>query len=111
PVAVGFIGEESIGIVIKGVTEIPMVYLPAFSKINEGEKEQLVLLHTFMIPFFGKNMEDGKIVFSDNNIFKDRILKPFFESLISGLRAAQVESPDEYETLRSVLLTGTCIRM
>jgi hypothetical protein len=102
-----------IAVKISGIREIPVVYLPAFSKINEGQGEQLVILHTFMIPFFGKATDPatGKIVFSKNNIFKDKIIKPFFSDLITELKKEGIEKADHYETLRSVLLNGYCDRV
>ena len=115
---------EPIPIEIKGITEIPMMYLPAFSKVNEKEKviingeekevdvESLKLIHSFMIPFFGKNAEKNekgevvKIIPSDKNIIKDKIIKPFFKDLIDQLETKGILEYNKYETIRSVLVTG-----
>ncbi len=97
-------------VVITGIKEIPMAYLPGFSKVKENGAEKLVLVHSFMIPFFGKRVESNKVIFSDNNLFKDKIIKPFLTDLISQLQALQVEDHDRYQTLRSVLLNGACFR-
>jgi hypothetical protein len=122
-----FTDEESvisIPIEIKGIKEIPMMYLPAFSKVNEKEKviidgkekvvdvESLKLIHSFMIPFFGKSTEKNetgevvKIIPSDKNILKDKIIKPFFDELAAKLESNEIIEPRKYETIRSVLVTG-----
>jgi len=93
---------------ISDIKDIPMAYLPAFSKIREGGVEKLVMIHSFMIPFFGKSMDGDKIIFSDTNIFKDRIIKPFFSNLLKQLSDNGIDDPDRYETLRAVLLNGAC---
>jgi hypothetical protein len=106
--------EEPIKIEIKGIKEIPMMYLPAFSKVDEGEGNglELKLIHSFMIPFFGKNVEKNekgevvKIIPSDKNILKDKIIKPFFDELIQQLESKGIIEPRKYETIRSVLVTG-----
>lgn len=96
---------------IKGIKNIPMVYLPAFSKIKDGDTEELVMLQSFMIPFFGKNVEDGKIILTETNLFKDKIIKPFFEELIKQLQSNGIEDHNTYDTLRSVLLNGHCSKV
>ena len=96
---------------ILGIKNIPMVYLPAFSKIKEGGVEQLVMMHVFMIPLFGKKLEDSGIKLPDTNLFKDKIIKPFFQDLIAQLEGNGIKDPDKYETLRSVLLNGHCHRL
>src|SRR5690606_13515740 len=77
--------------------------LPAFSKVNESGGEDLLLIHNFFIPFFGKSGSD-EVEFSKKNVLKTKILKPFLEELISQLEVNGVFQPNTYETLRSILL-------
>lgn len=91
---------------IDRIGAIPMVYLPAFSRIIEKNaagknEEKLVLIHTFMIPFLGKGAKDNLIQFTDQNILKDQIILPFLQELIE-------KKPElaNYENLRYFLLTG-----
>ncbi|RQO66874.1 hypothetical protein DBR40_21725 [Pedobacter sp. KBW01] len=101
---------------IKGIKAVPMIYIPAFSKVNEEGVEVLKMIHYFMIPFFGKNVEkdaDGevtKVIPSNFNILKDKIILPFFNELIAQLTLAKVDEPGLYDTLRRVLVTGEAIR-
>ncbi|MFL5740151.1 MAG: hypothetical protein ACJ75B_08030, partial [Flavisolibacter sp.] len=75
-------------VLIDGITEVPMIYMPVFSKINEsGSAEQLLMLHSFSIPFFGLKKDGDRIVFSKRNFIKNKVLQPFFNNLISGLNA------------------------
>lgn len=103
--------EPPIPITIEGIKEIPMMYLPAFSKVDEGSGLELKLIHSFMIPFFGKKIEkdengEDKIIPSDKNILKDKIIKPFFDELTAKLESNKIIDPRKYETIRSVLVTG-----
>ncbi|MFH6994569.1 hypothetical protein [Flavobacterium sp. FlaQc-48] len=93
-------------IAIEDLKEVPMMYLPAFSKVKEDGGESLKLLHTFMIPFFGKTTDGDHIKLSDRNIIKDRIIQPFFANLIDGLAAKEIIDANRYETLRSILVNG-----
>lgn len=115
-----FTDQESIytiPIEIKGITEIPMMYLPAFSKVDEGNGSELKLIHSFMIPFFGKDTERDengnvkKIVLSNKNILKDKIIKPFFDELKSKLESNGIIEPQKYDTMRSVLVTGYAYKL
>ncbi len=112
-----FTDEElipTISIKITGIKEIPMMYLPAFSKVEEGNGLELKLIHSFMIPFFGKSTEKDengnvkKIVLSNQNILKDKIIKPFFEDLMNQLDnvVPKIFEPRSYETIRSILVNG-----
>jgi hypothetical protein len=90
---------------IDGITDVPMIYMPVFSKINEsGSAEQLLMLHSFSIPFFGLKKDGERIVFSKKNFIQNKVLQPFFNNLISGLTANLIAKANTYDTLRAVLI-------
>ncbi|OLY91816.1 hypothetical protein BUE76_07825 [Cnuella takakiae] len=103
-----FLPETSaspIEVTINGITDVPMIYMPAFSKINEsGSVEQLLMLHSFSIPFFGLKKDGDRIVFSKKNFIKNKVLQPFFNNLVTGLSAQSIAGANTYETLRAVLI-------
>ena len=94
---------QVVDIEINNITDVPMAYLPAFSKVNEQGNENLLMIHSFFIPFFGKSGADD-VKFSNNNIIKTKIIKPFFEDLIAQLQLHNIPDADTYETLRTILL-------
>jgi hypothetical protein len=106
------INNGPLRISINDVRDIPMIYLPAFTKTKEGNNDNLYMVHSFLIPFFGKGKSD-RIEFTEDNLLKDRIIKPFFLNLIAQLKAAFPDQADinSYETLRAVLLTGKVMIM
>ncbi len=98
--------ELTAPISIDRISTIPIVYLPAFSRVKEineqGKYEdKLLLIHTFMIPFLGLNVLNKSIQFPEQNILKDKIILPFLQELIE-----KVPLLSDYETLRHFLLTG-----
>lgn len=95
---------QTLDIVIKNIKDVPMAYMPGYSKVNEGDGEKLLMIHSFFIPFFGKDGSEEHTNFTKKNIIKTSIIKPFFEDLISQLKEKGVKDADSYETLRSILL-------
>lgn len=94
------------------ITTVPVFYLPAFSSVVEKNEagqyvEQLLMIHTFLIPFLGKGPQAGggpqndRVEFTEQNILKDRILLPFLQELIE-----KIPQLGRYETLRHFLVTG-----
>nr|WP_233173332.1 hypothetical protein [Flavobacterium sp. ASV13] len=61
--------------------EIPLVYVPSVTKSNEGGNH---LIHHFAINFFGIKYDGDKLIFSENNVLKDNIIKPIFEAILGA---------------------------
>ena len=103
--------ERQLAVPVTSITNIPMAYLPAFSRTNEdGKTEKLFLVHSFIIPLFGCQVKEKVIQPTVNNILKDKIIGPFFRDVLKiiSLPDNKIANPTTYETLRSILLTGKC---
>ncbi|WP_316753715.1 hypothetical protein [Pedobacter gandavensis] len=105
--------ENVLSLDIKGIQDIPMIYIPGFSKVRESNSEQLLLIHSFVIPFFGKtgSVTDKTVKFSDMNLLKDKIILPFFSELLAFLKTSNIVDYDKYDTIRGVLLNGYCTQL
>ncbi len=108
-------GDITVRMSIDDIREIPMIYLPAFSKVNENDANRLKIIHTFMIPFFATRRdktdpENPTVFFPKDNILTSKILVPFFKKLLEVIHdpTNQIDKPESYETLRRILLTGNC---
>lgn len=75
--------------------EIPLVYIPSVTKSKEGS----YLIHHFAINFFGIKYNGDKLVFSENNILKDNVIKPILSAII-GIKSMN------YSDLRHYFLGG-----
>lgn len=61
--------------------EIPLVYIPSVTKSNESGN---YLVHHFAINFFGIKHDGDKLIFSENNVLKDNIIKPIFSAILGA---------------------------
>ena len=96
-------------IIIKSISEIPVIYIPGFTKDKDG----LHFTSNFAIPFFGKSVTpikndekppkvtDYKLEFSKDNLLK-QIVKGLLGDLIKQLPNYGVEP--RYENIRAILL-------
>lgn len=75
--------------------EIPLVYIPSITKSSEGN----YLIHHFAINFFGIKYDGDELIFSENNILKDHILKPIFSAILGT-------ASKNYSELRYYFLGG-----
>lgn len=97
--------EDVYNIEINGIEDIPIVYFPEYTKIKEDmSDEKLVMIHSFFIPFFGKEKTGKNVKFTKSNLLKTKIIKPFFEDLIIGLKKNNIAKANTYEILRRALL-------
>ena len=89
-------------IIVNGIDEIPVIFIPTFTKTAEVGNTNNALIFQFAIPFFGIDLaEDGKsIVVGKTNILKDKIVKPLFSAIFDYYP----EMPKTYNDLRKVLL-------
>jgi len=76
--------------------EIPLVYIPSLTKSNESGN---YLVHHFAINFFGIKYDGDKLIFSENNILKDNIIKPIFSAILGA-------NAQSYSSIRKVFLEG-----
>lgn len=76
--------------------EIPLVYIPSVTKSNESGN---YLVHHFAINFFGIKYDGAKLIFSENNILKDNIIKPIFTAILGA-------TAQPYSSIRKIFLEG-----
>jgi hypothetical protein len=93
---------------LESLRELPMVLIPSFTRRNESkiDKEETLLVCNFYIPFFGVNTKDAKLISSKENIFKDKIIQPFINDLITKVEGVVGNGKVTYENLREILLTS-----
>jgi len=94
---------------LESLNEIPMVFIPTFTRRKETltGKEETILVSNFYIPFFGVKMgDDRKLKPSRENIFKNKIIQPFINDLITKIKEVLGTNQLKYETLREILLIG-----
>jgi hypothetical protein len=89
------------------IGRIPVIYTPAFTRGKAHEtaaQDSLFLVHQFALPFFAKKKENDVFTFSEDNIFRNDIIKVLFGDLVKGLKAGGYAA--SYHNLRTVLMTG-----
>lgn len=84
---------------IDSIGDIPMVFIPGFTRSKE-EGDNLYMVANFYIPFFGVKVNNGELVPSVKNIFKDKIVAPFFTDLLRNLP----KEHHNYNHIRKILL-------
>ena len=96
---------------LESLKELPMVFIPTFTRRKESatDKEETLLISNFYIPFFGVRTKDGKLEPSKSNIFKDKIIQPFLNDLISRIESVIGIGKVRYEHLRGILLDGKLV--
>jgi hypothetical protein len=87
---------------VNGIDEIPVIFIPTFTKTEEVGNTNKALIYQFAVPFFGIDLsEDGNsIKVADTNILKDKIVKPLFSAIFDSFP----QMPKTYNDLRNALL-------
>ncbi|WP_121356814.1 hypothetical protein [Flavisolibacter nicotianae] len=91
---------------ITGITNIPVIFIPTFTRAAEKQTAENYFIGNFAIPFFGFEVAavngTRQLRVSTFNILKDQILRPLYAGIYKAFGIAEGGSMD-YEQLRSVL--------